>query len=65
MARPRKQPGRLHYIPEWAERRGLRQADVVEGLQGRVDKSTVSRWFAGALPVSEHLEALQGLFRVG
>ena|SRR3990167_2127523 len=53
---------RLHYIPEWAERRGLRQADIVEALGGAVDKSTVSRWFAGTLPVREHLEALQGLF---
>lgn len=61
-----KQPSlRLHFIPEWAEARGLRQADIVEALQEAgtgVDKSTVSRWFSGNLPEERHILALQGLF---
>ena len=68
MARPiRRQADkeiRLHFIPEWAERRGLRQADLVDALGGAVDKSTVSRWFSGTLPARDHLAALQGLFEL-
>lgn len=65
MARPArihkgKQPTRFHYIPEWAKHRHMRQRDVVRAL--RVDKSTVSRWFDGTIPVDEHLIALTGLF---
>jgi transcriptional regulator with XRE-family HTH domain len=56
-----KEP-KVHYISEWAEKRGHRQADLVEALGGAVDKSTVSRWFAGTLPAKEHLEALRRLF---
>lgn len=55
---------KLHYIPEWAEHRHMRQVDVLEALQGRVDKSTVSRWFKGAMPVTGHLLALQVLFEL-
>lgn len=62
MARKPAPPPRLHYIPEWAERRQLRQADIVEALNGRVDKSTVSRWFNGALPEQPNLEAIAGVF---
>ena len=55
MARPirihtDKLPSRLHYVVEWAEKRGLKQADIVRELG--VEKSTVSRWFSGR-PVSE------------
>lgn len=65
MARPvrihkGKQPFRFHYIPEWARHRHLRQADIARALG--VDKSTVSRWFDGALPVEAHLIALAGIF---
>jgi hypothetical protein len=61
MARPTrihhgKQPRRLHYLVEWAARRGQKQADIVRGLG--VDKSTVSRWFDGAVPSEVHLIAL-------
>lgn len=53
-----KQPQRFHYIPEWAKHRHLKQADIARGLD--VDKSTVSRWFEGAIPVEKHLTALTG-----
>jgi hypothetical protein len=43
-----KLPSGLHCIPEWAEHRHLKQVDFVRELN--VDKSTVSRWFAGMLP---------------
>lgn len=65
MARPTrihrgKQPYRLHYIPEWAKKRGVRQAEIARELG--VDKSTVSRWFEGALPVEAHFIALTAFF---
>ncbi len=58
-------PNRLHYIPEWAEKRGLRQADIVRELQeagATVDKASVSRWFSGSMPDRKNLLALQALF---
>lgn len=58
-----KTPIRIHYIPEWAEKRQMKQADIVRNMppDSRVDKSTVSRWFNGSLPKEEHLIALAGL----
>jgi transcriptional regulator with XRE-family HTH domain len=53
-----KTPPRIHYIPEWAERRGLTQADIVR-VTG-IDKSNVSRWFKGVVPRHEHLLILVG-----
>ena len=47
---------RLHYLPEWIEHMRTSQADVAEALG--VDKGTVSRWCAGALPERPNLEAL-------
>lgn len=55
-----KTPQRIHYIPEWAERRGLSQADIVREIAA--DKATVSRWFSGALPSEKYLAPLAGLF---
>jgi hypothetical protein len=55
-------PSRLHYIVEWAEHRRLIQADISHELD--VDKSSVSRWFAGKLPAEKHLLALAALFQV-
>lgn len=55
-----RKPIRLHYIAEWAAKRGMRQADIVR--QTGVDKSTVSRWFKGTLPSEEHLLMLKELF---
>ena len=57
---PDKQPRRPHYIPQWAELRGLSQTDIAEAIN--VDKSTVSRWFGGASPFTKHQEALAELF---
>jgi transcriptional regulator with XRE-family HTH domain len=53
-----KPSSQLHYLVEWAEHRGLKQADIVKALD--VDKSTVSRWFDGTLPSEQHLIALAG-----
>lgn len=54
---------RLHYIVEWAEKRGLKQADIVREIE--VDKGSVSRWFHGTLPSSEHLRRLAALLTDG
>lgn len=55
-----KTPTRLHFIPEWAEKRELRQADIARELEA--DKGLVSRWFDGTLPKPEYLERLAALF---
>lgn len=55
-----KTPIRIHYIVEWAEKRGLKQADIVEQIDA--DKGSVSRWFSGTLPKPEYLERLADLF---
>jgi transcriptional regulator with XRE-family HTH domain len=55
-----KTPQRYHFIVEWAEKRGLSQADIVRELGA--DKSVVSRWFSGSLPSEKYLEPLAGLF---
>lgn len=52
----------MHFIAEWAEHRHLRQADVVREIG--VDKSQVSRWFAGKLPEQANLDKLAALFDV-
>ena len=50
---------RRHFIPEWAEKRGKRQADIVRDLG--IEKSTVYRWFAeGVIPTEKHLVPLAG-----
>lgn len=56
----RRQPRRPHHIEDWAERRGLRQVDIVEQLGA--DKSVVSRWFKGSTPSEEWQEKLAALF---
>lgn len=56
-----KTPIRIHFIEEWAEKRGLRQKDIVSELD--VDKGLVSKWFnKGVLPGPEYLERLAALF---
>jgi transcriptional regulator with XRE-family HTH domain len=49
----RKTPGRIHYIAEWAEKRGVKQADLAREIGA--DKGTVSRWFNGSLPEQPYL----------
>ncbi|NTJ63797.1 helix-turn-helix transcriptional regulator [Agrobacterium rhizogenes] len=55
-----KTPSRIHFIPEWAEKRQLTQADIVREIG--VDKGLVSRWFKGTLPKPDYLERLAALF---
>lgn len=61
MIHGRKQSNRPHHIPEWAEKRGLRQADIA--LEIGADKGMVSRWFKGATPTIEYQEKLAALFQ--
>lgn len=53
---------KLHYIPEWAARRGWNQAYVAKELD--VNKGTVSKWFDGALPSEANLPRIAALFGV-
>ena len=55
-----KTPRRPHFIPEWAERRELSQADLARELEA--DKSVVSRWFSGTAPGLEWQAKLADLF---
>lgn len=55
-----KTPVRIHFIVEWAERRNLKQADIVREIGA--DKGLVSRWFDGTVPKGEYLEKLAELF---
>lgn len=57
---PNRQPRRPHHIPDWAEKAGLSQADMVRELG--VDKSVVSRWFSGTTPSRDHQAKLAALF---
>lgn len=50
---------KTHFIPEWAERRNLKQADIVRELD--VDKGVVSRWFGGVIPTEKYLKPLADL----
>jgi transcriptional regulator with XRE-family HTH domain len=43
----------MHFIPEWAEKRGLTQADLSRSTGA--DKGLVSRWFSGTLPSERNL----------
>src|SRR5690606_6777345 len=55
-----KTPQRVHFIAEWAAKRGLKQRDIVREIGA--DKGLVSRWFKGTVPKQEYLEQLRGLF---
>jgi transcriptional regulator with XRE-family HTH domain len=55
-----KTPQRIHFIPEWADKRNLKQVDVVR--ETGADKGLVSKWFSGTLPKPEYLEKLAALF---
>ncbi|KQV27870.1 hypothetical protein ASC97_05775 [Rhizobium sp. Root1203] len=48
---------RRHFIPEWAEKRGVKQADIVREIGA--DKGAVYRWFAaGIIPTEKYLKPL-------
>jgi transcriptional regulator with XRE-family HTH domain len=55
-----KQHRRPHFIPEWAERRGLAQGGLANLLGA--DKSVISRWYGGATPGEEWQTKLADLF---
>ncbi|MDQ0349761.1 transcriptional regulator with XRE-family HTH domain [Ancylobacter vacuolatus] len=58
-----KTPPRLHYIREWAEKRGMTQADVAR--KTGADKGLVSRWFnEGVVPGERYLSALVEAFHL-
>jgi len=57
-----KTPVRRHYLPERAEARNLSQAEIARELG--VEKSTVSRWFAGTVPDSKNLDRLAALLHL-
>lgn len=48
-----KTPHRIHFIAEWAEKRGIKAARISERTE--VDKGTVSKWFGGQLPSEKNL----------
>lgn len=58
---PNRQPRRPHHIKDWADARGLTQADLSRELGA--DKSLISRWFAGTTPGVEYQERLAALFQ--
>lgn len=55
-----KTPKRVHYIAEWAEKRGLKQADIAKEIGA--DKGLVSRWLSGTIPKAGYLKQLRDLF---
>ena len=58
---PENRP-RLHFINEWAERRGMGQPEIAESLG--VERSTVFRWFEGALPSEAALPRIAAMFGI-
>ena len=57
---PPEPPRRNHYIPEWADKRNLIQADLIR--ETGANKATVSRWFSGNMPQDHYLDALVDCF---
>jgi transcriptional regulator with XRE-family HTH domain len=53
---------RRHFIPEWAEVRGLKQSEIARELGA--EKGLVSRWFHGTLPGPDYQVRLAALFRI-
>lgn len=56
-----KTPQRVHFIVEWAEKRGMKQVDIVREVGA--DKGLVSRWFKGTVPKENYLSQLKDLFQ--
>lgn len=57
----RSTPNRPHFIPEWAEKRGFKQSDIVKAIGA--DKGVVSRWFNGTTPTEVWQGHLAELFQ--
>lgn len=55
-----KQPRRPHFIEAWADLKGVSQAQLARDLD--VDKSLVSRWYAGSSPGMESQKKLAAYF---
>ncbi|MEY9098865.1 transcriptional regulator with XRE-family HTH domain [Sinorhizobium fredii] len=53
-------PERLHFVPEWAQRKGMKQVEVA--LRIGATQGLVSRWFAGTVPSTDYLQKLADLF---
>ncbi|MDK1386342.1 helix-turn-helix transcriptional regulator [Sinorhizobium sp. 8-89] len=52
---------RFHFIPEWAKKKRMKQADIVRSTGA--DKGVVSRWFnEGVVPKDEYLVKLAVIF---
>lgn len=66
MPRPKKPPldnrRRLHFINEWAAKRGMDQPEIAESLG--VERSTVFRWFEGGLPSEAALPRIAAMFGI-
>lgn len=57
-----KQAFRRHFIAEWCEYKGKRQADICRDIGA--SKGLVSKWFAGAMPREKWLTELAKYFDV-
>jgi transcriptional regulator with XRE-family HTH domain len=57
-----KQPRRPHFIPEWAQEKGVSQKDLALAIGA--DPSNVSRWFSGTCPSQDWQIRLAVFFNV-
>lgn len=55
-----KQGRRPHFIPEWCDKIGFKQADLAKELDA--DQGIVSRWFSGSSPSEDYQKRLAALF---
>ena len=62
-ADPSDEDVKRHFIVEWADYRGVTQADIVRGIE--VDKGTVSRWFSGLNISKKHAMSLAMFLQAG
>lgn len=58
-----KAPHRLHFIEEWAKRRGFKKAAHL-AAELDVDKSQVSRWYKGQIPRDDMLDRIAAAFQL-
>ncbi|TCN30309.1 helix-turn-helix domain-containing protein [Sinorhizobium americanum] len=53
-------PVRLHFIPEWADKQGVKQVRIAEGVGA--SQGLVSRWWDGTMPTPQYLKLLADFF---